>query len=746
MSLYQELKRRNVFRVAIAYLALSWLLMQVADTLFPAFGIPDWVIRFIVIMFALGFVPALILSWIYELTPEGLKHGKEVVHDTSITHPTAKRLDLFTIGLIVVALAFILADRLLLSPPHTEQSAASAKVVTDVAQTSGPESTEPQYPPNSIAVLPFVNMSDDVANEYFSDGISDELLTQLAKISTLKVISRTSVLQYRGTTKTALQIAAELGVAALLEGGVQRYGDKVRINVKLVEARSEEYLWAETYDRDLTARNVFAIQTEIAESITGALDSVLTLEDRQQLEKTPTESLDAFYSYLHGKQRMANRRSTSLKQAADYFQTAVEIDPAYALAYVGLADTYMLLGDYSNLSLGEMLTLALPALQSALRLDDRLAEAYASMGAIRAKTGDYAAAEAAYKRAIDLDPNYATAYHWYGDLLVTHLLRPEAALPHLQKALELDPMSPALNLTYGQALEYLGLFDEAMAQYLKAIEIEPSYSSPYFLIGGLYRTVYGQIDEAMRWRFKGMARDAGMVLGLSVTGIYYLDLGDDAKADYWINRAVELAPEQAASNTALAFLYRYRNDRERALQVARKLLEIVPGNNTSLVTLVNLGKYREALDNFTPLYPELQCNEQLSVTRFNFFLALNLSLALEQTGDMECATILLNEVIERIKTLPRLGAAGYGIADVEAYARLGKRDEAIASLRHAIDSHYRAFWWAQGEKSAHTLSLHEDPQFTAMMEELRADMALQLARVREMQVNGELPDIPVPQT
>ena len=194
----------------------------------------------------------------------------------------------------------------------------------------------------------------------------------------------------------------------------------------LIDAHSDKHLWAETYDRDLTANNVYAIQSEIAESITSALDSALTPEDRERLEKVPTESLDAYHAYLLGKQRMINRTSASLRQAADYFQRAVEIDPDYALAYVGLADTYMLLGNYGNLSVGEMQALALPALQSALRLDDRLAEAYASMGAISSKSGDYAAAEAAYKRAIDLDPNYATALHWYADLLVTYVSRPES--------------------------------------------------------------------------------------------------------------------------------------------------------------------------------------------------------------------------------------------------------------------------------------------------------------------------------
>ena len=251
----------------------------------------------------------------------------------------------------------------------------------------------------------------------------------------------------------------------------------------------------------------------------------------------------------------------------------------------------------------------------------------------------------------------------------------------------------------------------------------------------------------MLWRFRGMARDPGMVLGLSVTGLYYLDLGDDAEAEYWINRAVALAPEQAASNTALAFLYRYRNDRERALRVARKLLKIVPGNNTALVTLVNFGRHREALKEFAQIYPELQCNDQLSITRFNVFLAINLSLALEETGDSDCAALLLTiKLLRDLKPCPGWGVQVTASPMLKPMQDWAKRDEAIASLRHAIDSHYRAFWWAQGEKSAHTLSLREDPEFTAMMQELKADMALQLARVREMRANGELPDIPVPQS
>jgi tetratricopeptide (TPR) repeat protein len=213
----------------------------------------------------------------------------------------------------------------------------------------------------------------------------------------------------------------------------------------------------------------------------------------------------------------------------------------------------------------------------------------------------------------------------------------------------------------------------------------------------------------------------------------FLDLGDDAEAEYWISRAVTLAPDQFAPNRALAYLYRFRNDEERALAAARKLMAITPGNNASLVTLISFGRY------------ELLCDDGPTVTRSNLFQALNLSLALEKTGDRECATTLLNRVLVQLPTIPRMGFFGYGFADVEILARLGKEEQAIASLRRAIDDNYRAYWWSQVEKSPHTASLRENPEFIAMMREIKEDMALQLARVREMRLNAELPTIPVPQ-
>ena len=328
MSLYHELKRRNVFRVAITYLALAWLVIEVAGTVFPVFGIPDWGVRLFVIAFALGFVPALIISWVYEITPEGLKREKDVVRDGSITHLTAKRLDLFTIGLIVVALAFILADRLWLSPRLAEKSAVPAEVVTDTMP-------ELHYTPNSIAVLPFVNMSDDAANEYFSDGISEELLNLLAKIPELRVISRSSAFSFKGKDFDMPTIAAQLNVAHVLEGSVRKAGNQVRITAQLIEASTDTHLWSETYDRTLD--DIFSIQDEIAEAVVDVLKLTL-LGDAPKAKPTDPEAYALYLQAVHVGTRSTN---DALEQSNALLKQVLALAPDYARAWRGLAVVYM---------------------------------------------------------------------------------------------------------------------------------------------------------------------------------------------------------------------------------------------------------------------------------------------------------------------------------------------------------------------------------------------------------------------
>jgi len=445
-----------------AYLALSWLLTEVSGTLFPAFGIPDWGVRFVVIVFALGFLPALIISWVYELTPEGIKREKDVVRDASITHLTAKRLDVFTIGLIVVALAFILADRFWLSPRHAEQMAAPVEAVIDTVQSS---ETESQFPANSVAVLPFVNMSDDAANEYFSDGISEELLNLLAKIPELRVISRSSAFSFKGKDLDIPTIAARLKVANVLEGSVRKAGNQVRITAQLIDTRSDTHLWSETYDRTLD--DIFAIQDEIAAEVVRALKVTLLGETAPRARETNPE---AYALYLQGK--YFAMMSQSLR-AEELLNKALAIDPDYAPAWERLGNVYANKSIDGLIGFDEGYRQARAAYQKALELDPdfiwtHLGLAWVAMMYER----NFAAAAAYLHGALALAPMDAKVLGVSAIFMET-LGRLDEAIELGKQSMALDPLSPIAYSNLANHYSYVGQLDEAEAMYKKSLEFSP---------------------------------------------------------------------------------------------------------------------------------------------------------------------------------------------------------------------------------------------------------------------------------
>ena len=293
MSLFEELKRRNVFRVAITYIILAWLMAQVAELLLETFGAPDWVLKSLLAMFLIGFPFALFFAWAFELTPDGLKKEKDVDRSQSITAQTGHKLDRSIIAVLVVALAYFAWDRFA-NVPDTESGQTQSIVITD--DESAVDSGLPTD--KSIAVLPFANRSSRKEDEFFTTGIHDDLLTQLAQISSLRVISRTSVAQFKDTSKSIREIAELLGVATILEGGVQRAGNQVRINIQLIDAATDAHLWAQTYDRELTANNIFAIQSEIATAVTLALRATLSPEEQTRITDVPTQNMEALEEYF----------------------------------------------------------------------------------------------------------------------------------------------------------------------------------------------------------------------------------------------------------------------------------------------------------------------------------------------------------------------------------------------------------------------------------------------------------------
>jgi len=750
LSLFSELKRRNVFRVAIAYLALAWLLTEVSGTLFPAFGIPLWGVRFVVIVLALGFVPALIVSWVYELTPEGLKREKAVVPDASIVRLTAKRLDMFTIGLIVVALAFILTNRLWLSPRHAEQSTAPAAVATDDSQTSEPESTAPQHPPKSIAVLPFDNRSADEENaEFLAAGVHDELLTVLSKLSDLKVLSRTSV-ERLDTNLSIPEIGTLLNVATVLEGQVQRAGDHVRITVQLIDASRDEHMWAEIYDRKLSATNIFLIQSEIATAIAAALRTKLSPQEQKRLEVIPTESLAALEAYFLGKQSMAKRTSAGLVQAVNHFKKAIELDPGFALAYVSQADSIVLQIESSGLSSQEAFSLAEPLINKALELDDQSGEAYASLGLILAYVGEHNAAEAAFQSALELGPNYVSAHHWYSNLL-RQFGRYDAGLEQITEAIQLDPLSTVLQANLGTVLFELGRPEESLAEYEKLVARDSNYPPSHWSIGALYWTEFGQLNKALVWLKKGIERNPGDAVIPAWLGLLYLDLGDEAEAEYWINNALEFGPDSIFPNWAKEMLLIYQGDHLQAREYANKVLQEDPIWPLSLANLRNqdirAGRVVDSSTRYEKQFPALFNDDDPKINRINVEAAINLGVIMASLGQSARAKLLLDRSLDYAEstTISRSHwyLFAYGIPQkVQIYALQGKTRKALDGLRQAVDEGWRGLWWYWLEHDPNLNSIRQEPEFRAMVKEIKADMAAQLEQVRAIDANEELESTP----
>jgi TolB-like protein/Tfp pilus assembly protein PilF len=479
LSFLTELKRRNVVRVGVAYIAGAWLLTEVSGTLFPAFGIPDWGVRFVVIVLALGFLPALIISWAYELTPEGLKREKDVVREASITHFTAKRLDGITIGLIVVALVFIVTDRFWLSPRQAEQAAVPAEVVTENEQTSETDPTAPPYPPNSIAVLPFVNMSDDPGNEYFSDGIAEEILNVLTSIPDLKVAARTSAFSYKGTNTNISTIAADLNVATVLEGSVRKSGSRVRITAQLIKAADGFHLWSETYDRELT--NIFEIQDEIAQSVVTALMSTL-LGEETLAGSSGTRDLQAYEHFLQGRHFWRRRNADDLLHAAQLLERAVEIDPNYADAWTALGATYSVMPSYLDIAREPYRDKSLAAAQRALDLDPMQAEAYAVLAMNFLGKNLWSEAVHNIDMAIELDPQNATAHHWAYYIYISAGWLGDAHR-EIETAYRLDPLNAAIAGSLGWSHSVARNYEKAISMLEIAKELGwGAFAVPYIAL------------------------------------------------------------------------------------------------------------------------------------------------------------------------------------------------------------------------------------------------------------------------
>ena len=448
---FGELKRRNVYKVAIAYAVVAWLLMQVASQIFPFFEIPNWTVRLVVLLLILGFPIALIIAWAFELTPEGLKRTE--VADREPVKPSRNKAWIYVV-IIAVALSVGLFF-------FGRYSATNTKGIPG------------ELPEKSVAVLPFANLSGNPENAYFAAGIQDEIITRLAQIAELKVVSCTSTQRFKNAPDDVPAVAKQLGVANVLEGSVQRTSDAVRVNVQLVRAETDTHLWADTFDRKLT--DVFQIESDIARTIAEKLQAKLTGSEERAISVKPTADIEAHQLYLQGRYLWNRRTSENLKKALSYFEQAAERDPNYALAYVGIADTCGLFPVYGAGAPQEYLPKAKAAAEKALALDDSLAEAHASMGLIYYCYFKGAESVKEFERAIQLNPNYATAHHWYGRLTLVMIGQLDRAMAEAKRAYELDPVSPIIHADLGGVSLAARRYDEAIQQLRATLEVDPEF-------------------------------------------------------------------------------------------------------------------------------------------------------------------------------------------------------------------------------------------------------------------------------
>ena len=457
-------------------------------------------------------------------------------------------------------------------------------------KSGAPRNRSAAVPPKSIAVLPFDNLSRDPENAYFSEGIQDEILTRLAKSAELKVISRTSTERFKSSPGDLPQIAQQLGVANILEGSVQKPSDQVRVNVQLIHAASDTHLWAETYDRKLT--DVFAVESEIAKAVAQKLQAKLTGSAEHVLASRPTEDPEAHQLYMKGRYFWNKRNSENLKKAIDYFERAIAQDPAYSLAYSGLADAHAVFPYYASTPPKDDARKALAAARKAVELDESLSEAHTSLANALVLNMQYAASLPEFQRAIELNPNYATAHHWYGEALQGEE-RFDEGVAELRRAQVLDPLSLVINCVLGSTLTVAGQNDEAIAQLRKTIEMDPTFDLTHWFLG-LACENKGQIAEAIAQYEKATQLSPDPAILASLARAYAL-VGRTEEARKILDDLTTASRQRYVSAYALAVIQLSLGDKNEALRLLEESYKDGAAFDTGIFGSIKIDRRLDSL-------------------------------------------------------------------------------------------------------------------------------------------------------
>jgi TolB-like protein/Tfp pilus assembly protein PilF len=567
-SFFRELKQRKVYRVALGYALVAWLVVQVSATVMPAYHAPDWILPIFITAVALGFPVALVLAWAFEIKGGVIEKAPESTGRLVAANKRRVWL-LAALGLIISALV---VGSYWIWHPWRKVSTATQPVTTVVSA----------IPEKSIAVLPFENLSGDPNNAYFTQGIQEEILTRLARIADLKVISRTSTQHFKSSPDNLPQIAKQLGVANILEGSVQKVADQVRVNVQLIKATTDAHLWAESFDRQLT--DIFRIESEIAKTIADTLQAKLTGSEKRAIAAQPTENSEAHEFYLKGRYFWNKRTANDLKTAITYFQQAIDKDSNYALAYAGLADSYGLLPGFGAGSPQESFPHAKTAATKAIKLDDTLAEAHTAWAQLLyAYDLDFDGSIREFRRAIELNPNYAMAHHWLGIGPLMRSGRFDDAIAECKRAVELDPLSLINNADLGHTYRAARRYDEAIEQLRNTLEMDPGFYYAHSALGRALESK-GALDAAIQeyQKARTLNDDPGL---LALLGHAYASSGNKTEALKILDQLKELSKQRYVSAYDFARLYLGLGDKEEALRWLEKSYQDRAGSDIATVKI-----------------------------------------------------------------------------------------------------------------------------------------------------------------
>jgi TolB-like protein/tetratricopeptide (TPR) repeat protein len=647
MSFFNELKRRNVFKVGIAYAVGTWVLIQIADILLDNFGAPPWVMKTLVLVLAIGFFVALFFAWAFEMTPEGVKRESEVDRSQSVVKQTGQKLNFVIIGLLVVALGYFVWESRFASEkgPDTFSQEAS----NQVTQAGDKKMYPAPFADNSIAVLPFANRSDEKEDLFFTDGIHDDLLTQLAKINDLKVISRTSVMKYRDTEKTIPEIAAELGVTTILEGGIQRAGKRIRINAQLIDVVTDEHLWAETFDREMTMENIFDIQTEITRQIVTAVKGELSETEQQSMGTVPTSNLAAYEAFLHA--RAATNRADYSKakyiEAQPWAEKAVQLDPEFAEAWAILAEIHGQAVWQNYDSTPERRSAAREALAKATQLDPGSPSVKAAQADYLYRLeNDYPAALAMFRQAHAGAPGHARILMSMAIAMRRNGLWQES-IETFERSMQLDPDNVFTATTMVDTLTWMNewgrvedLLRRWIVKYPDSRDLKGQQVRAKLFHHGDLKSARELFNLLQPWggyfyieaatnllNYERNFEDLlvfldspefaeriqyGPDVGLS-KGITYHLMGDEEQARKFLQLQIDYSLAQTPTGTYVdafqlmkqATCWSYLGDSDKALEISRKALEMLPLEkdhifgaiieNNHILILAMAGKSDEAL-------------------------------------------------------------------------------------------------------------------------------------------------------